>query len=770
MQKTQRIRTTTKNEELRAMSLFKVLCTAAACMISSASQLIGFLSPMNVAIVAFSSTTASIAGFGMSVITYLLTGNFARGLVQICSMAVIIAYKMMKSEDEEKNSIFMSLLTFGVMAIFGIGLGVLFGENGYEIAFRITSAMICAVTIFFASTAQTALKTLGSVAITEKGGASIGVLYVLAIATLTSVNIFSINLGRTVGIVMLLLSAKRFRLTGGAIVGALTSCGVILCSSSLAANTALLATAGMLCGICAGLGTFMITVVFMIVNLVGLITVGINLDTAHILYDAMCASIIFLIIPQNLATRFSQLIGIGTATEPSGVNTASRLIFASKSIQEIKSQLNRVVGIVEKKTASESCPDMVCKNVCALCPHRNSCWTDRFDEINEGFEKLNRIIEQKGKLEFSDVSDKLSWCSFKSTIQSEFNSSFTNINYEKVMAKKNSYAKEIIIEQLSVMEYILDDLGADCALSYIPQKSKTSQLRKYLHKLGYTNYKACVYCDEQGNSMVEMYLPKDCDLDEVVLCADISEIVESELTLPVITTVRNLKKLVFGVKMPYEMTYHTYSITGTKSEISGDTVQACDLSPYESVLIMSDGMGTGRQAQLDSMMSVNFALRLLRAGLRPATAMRLLNTLLTVKGWDESFATMDIASFNKKTGRIEFIKAGAAATYIIRKGEVKKIGGESFPLGILSEFYPCSQSFALKSGDVVLMMTDGITDKLASKLIEAVQMVKNPEAGSLVSMLGSLCTDESGMLHDDISLAALVINEKSTDKSKFLLL
>ena len=57
-----------------------------------------------------------------------------------------------------------------------------------------------------------------------------------------------VNLGRIAGTLFMLMAVRKYRNIGGAVVGALTTCGVLLCTPSLARNTLLLATSGLICG------------------------------------------------------------------------------------------------------------------------------------------------------------------------------------------------------------------------------------------------------------------------------------------------------------------------------------------------------------------------------------------------------------------------------------------------------------------------------------------------------------------------------------------
>ena len=90
--------------------------------------------------------------------------------------------------------------------------------------------------------------------------------------------------------------------------------------------------------------------------------------------------------------------------------------------------------------------------------------------------------------------------------------------------------------------------------------------------------------------------------------------------------------------------------------IPGMSFDMLSLSTGERYIILSDGMGTGKRAKLDSMFAVNLASRLLKAGVSLSTAHRLINSILRVKGWEESFATLDILKLDLCGGIAEFLR------------------------------------------------------------------------------------------------------------------
>ena len=74
--------------------------------------------------------------------------------------------------------------------------------------------------------------------------------------------------------------------------------------------------------------------------------------------------------------------------------------------------------------------------------------------------------------------------------------------------------------------------------------------------------------------------------------------------------------------------------------------------------------------------------------------------------------TVDMSIFDLYNGKCEFVKAGAAVTFLRTKDGVEHIRSESLPLGVIQRQQSEKETRQLESGDVVVMVSDGILDAL----------------------------------------------------------
>ena len=161
--------------------------------------------------------------------------------------------------------------------------------------------------------------------------------------------------------------------------------------------------------------------------------------------------------------------------------------------------------------------------------------------------------------------------------------------------------------------------------------------------------------------------------------------------------------------------------------------------------LISDGMGSGEDASLTSDICAMFLEKMLSAGNRVEVSLRMLDGYVRSKNTgtgDECSATVDLMELDLMDGRAVFAKNGAAPTYVVRDGMVYKLHSPTLPIGILKDTPSRLLRFRTHPGDVVVMVSDGIT-------------LGNDECPWLIDLLSAPMPDSMDSLRKDIIKRAL---------------
>jgi len=162
-------------------------------------------------------------------------------------------------------------------------------------------------------------------------------------------------------------------------------------------------------------------------------------------------------------------------------------------------------------------------------------------------------------------------------------------------------------------------------------------------------------------------------------------------------------------KRIFKAEYAHISQKKEKEDINGDSISFFENSGDYFYALLSDGMGSGRDAALSSRLAGVYLDKMLRAGNKKAQAIEMLNSFLRQKSC-ESFATVDLMELDLLNGQASFVKSGAVPSYIIRGSSIFKIASNTMPVGIIKELNAEEVKFELEHGDVVVMISDGICD------------------------------------------------------------
>lgn len=188
--------------------------------------------------------------------------------------------------------------------------------------------------------------------------------------------------------------------------------------------------------------------------------------------------------------------------------------------------------------------------------------------------------------------------------------------------------------------------------------------------------------------------------------------------------------VLFQEDVKFQVLYGVGRITKEQESISGDNYSVlCENGQF--VLCLSDGMGSGIEANRESETVVELFEQFLRAGFPRIMAARMINSMLLLQPKEGMFSTFDVASINLYTGVCSFLKGGASPTFLRRDTWVEVVESTSLAAGLVSQTDFDTTTKKLYDGDYLVMMTDGVLDALPGDRTEQMKQllleVKNSE-------------------------------------------
>lgn len=171
------------------------------------------------------------------------------------------------------------------------------------------------------------------------------------------------------------------------------------------------------------------------------------------------------------------------------------------------------------------------------------------------------------------------------------------------------------------------------------------------------------------------------------------------------------ESLIVLVEAP-NFTYQSGYICHRKGgeSVCGDYSYLAPVGREAMLLMISDGMGSGEPAFRQSEFLTESIADLIGAGFDQSCSISLVNSMMSMKCQGENFATLDLCHVDLYSGMAEFIKYGAAATFIKRDQWIDTIMSTSLPLGAVSDAKGDVTMKKLFVEDVIVMCSDGLME------------------------------------------------------------
>lgn len=649
----------------------------------------GSASPLN--------STAVLVG---SLLRYILSGSLHKNIILVCAMIFIIIGKLftISFENPSWSGVATGISVFSSSLI----VSAIIGESIFKILFYLIYSIFSGFTAYFLVISKESFRRQRVIDLKSGISFAFAVVYAVVLSALTSFDLVFVNAGRILGIAVTLVAGYHYGYMGGVLCGALTTCGIFLSSKDAGMPFVLLSVAGLISGYIHRRSMGAIAILFNAVSILFVIMTGQTDLLIPCICDLALGTALFFGICPNVSDKW-----VVTGKNKDGISDiiSSRMEFLAGSISALRDDSEKISNILSEGSEKSDTIEELSEKICSECSKKTVCWYRNYEDSRQGFKK----ILKQGEIRPENFPDELKNCFRKSELSEEVR----KINMEKITARlmdmRFSESRKLLFEQIKITEEIILSASEKINVRYSEPISNTVRLK--LEKYGYKTSNIIAYYNSRNRLLIEIYF----ELEQApASCVRICDLIADELNMNLDFTepVRSGREVRVRIseKTKYSLQSCVQSMCALNSSESGDSSEIFNDGTGNSYVVLSDGMGSGKSASLESKMVVSMFRKLIVSGVGYLSAIRLINSIMLNKSKNEAFATLDAVKIDMDTCGLVVIKSGASATLIRHKSQVIKITSPTFPIGIIQQAEAFSCEYDFERGDIIIMLSDGISE------------------------------------------------------------
>lgn len=355
--------------------------------------------------------------------------------------------------------------------------------------------------------------------------------------------------------------------------------------------------------------------------------------------------------------------------------------------------------------------DAASNRVCRTCGLKFVCWDKEAFDTRDSLNKLSEILYRKNFVTTDDVPALFKQkCIKHQTFVKELNRIYFSFKMDNHWKNTVSQSQRLLSMQLEGMSAIVENMSDNISDGISFDKTEETKIYCTLEEEGIKCLDVTVVKDTGHSSSVTITVkqnPKNPDHIFNATEKAVSSVTGKKMAIDSYTCHKNRYTFKLCEKEHFNIDFACIS-TPKKGEIQcGDTVVNEKISDGKYAIILSDGMGSGKNAARLSRSAAQLMKGFLNAGFDHKKAVQMIGSAIMINN-TESFTTIDAVIIDLFTARAEFIKAGANTTYIKRKNTVKKIISNTLPIGIIDDVDADAGDYYAQTDDIIIMISDGI--------------------------------------------------------------
>ena len=388
-----------------------------------------------------------------------------------------------------------------------------------------------------------------------------------------------------------------------------------------------------------------------------------------------------------------------------------------------------VYGYVEeedKETEADLFLSTITAKTCQTCFKKDQCWVVNFDKTYDYMKQIMSETEE-GTLQHNRklVREWDKHCVRGKKVTDLVAGELDQFYEGQKLRKQMKENRRIVAEQLLGVSKVMEDFAKEIQRERENHQVQEEQILQAFRDFGVEVEHVDIYCLDRGSIDIEMLIPVasnehgEC---EKLVAPMLSDILKENIVVKheEKSSYPNGHSLIsFGSAKTYSLDTGLATAAKGGGFVSGDSYAMMDLSVGKYALAISDGMGNGQRAHMESKETVKLLQKILQSGIDEEIAIKSINSILSLRTTEEMFTTLDLAMVDLRDASAKFLKIGSTPSFVKRANNILKIEASNLPMGIIEDVEVDVVGEQLKTGDILIMMSDGI--------FEGAQHVENHE-------------------------------------------
>ena len=432
---------------------------------------------------------------------------------------------------------------------------------------------------------------------------------------------------------------------------------------------------------------------------------------------ALIACLAVLILPREWMERMGQVLNSRRFCAQNAARAMDRLkTRLAQEVEEAARLCGALSGLFDPEQAGErfivDWPLGAARRVCVGCEGRVLCQRDE-GEFDKAVLHLLSAYDRGEPVRPLTPMD--SHCKFFREIMASAYQSYNQAFVHEAGLRRAAEQYAYMNRQLGGVSALLSLLATRLREDRWGDEQVEGELLTYLVRRGFAPLSVDAFYSNRRLCLSIRLSPRG-QVDGTALAAAVGK--KLHRTMRLIGTQREEDGAVFEMEALKGLTARMARISLPEDEesVCGDETGELRMPSGKVVYAVSDGMGSGEEANRESRAAIDLLFDQFRLGVERELIYENVNRLLMARGEREVYATLDAASIDLVTGEAEMVKFGAPPTCLVRGGNVRTLSGEALPCGIVDEARPCVHRIRLRQRDRLVFCTDGVYDLLGKDL------------------------------------------------------